>query len=69
MNPNFMKLFSLYLPDLATNTLQDLRKLQKRCQINENIGQFHAMALGILNAKIKVVTVGDTQCGTVIPFI
>ena len=24
------------------------------------------MALGILDAKIKVVTVGDTQCGTMI---
>ena len=58
--------FPLKLPDLASKAFQDLRKLQKRCQINENIGQFHAMALGILNAKIKVVTVGDTQCGIVI---
>ena len=56
----------IFLLDLTTKTLQDVLKLQRRCQINENTGRFHSMALGILDAKIKVVTVGDTQCGTII---
>ena len=56
----------IFLLDLTTKTLQDVLKLQRRCQINENTGRFHSMALGILDAKIKVVTVGDTQCGTMI---